>query len=299
MEKSRLFHILYYLLNHGRTTAQQLAEEFEVSTRTIYRDIDRLSMSGIPIYANSGHDGGIEIDSSYILDKTLITREELEGLIQIIDALEDTNYYDLNLINQKLKSLTSNNETTWMKMNLNKWGDYEDVEQVLFKQIKDAILHNQTIYIEYYNSAGLSKRKIDPYYLEFKGSAWYVEGYCHKRQATRYFRLSRITQLELLKETYESKQFDKQENKMHESNEYYEFIFSEKSAYRAYDTFAKSAISDCDEGVCVKVNMPVNYWIYSFLLSLGNEVKVIEPKYIKKELLQLHKNIIRKMEEEQ
>jgi predicted DNA-binding transcriptional regulator YafY len=103
----------------------------------------------------------------------------------------------------------------------------------------------------------------------------------------------------LLKETYESKQFDKQENKMHESNEYYEFIFSEKSAYRAYDTFAKSAISDCDEGVCVKVNMPVNDWIYSFLLSLGNEVKVIEPKYIKKELLQLHKNIIRKMEEEQ
>lgn len=103
MEKSRLFHILYYLLNYGRTTAQQLAEEFEVYTRTIYRDIDRLSMSGIPIYANSGHDGGIEIDSSYILDKTLITKEELEGLIQIIDALEDTNYYDLNLINQKLK----------------------------------------------------------------------------------------------------------------------------------------------------------------------------------------------------
>lgn len=73
MQESRLFKIIYHLLENGKTTAPELAQKFEVSIRTIYRDIDAISSAGIPIYATQGKGGGISILNDYILDKSLFS----------------------------------------------------------------------------------------------------------------------------------------------------------------------------------------------------------------------------------
>ena len=71
MKDNRLFRMLYYILKKGKVTARELAERFEVSIRTIYRDIDSLSSAGIPIYAIQGKGGGIEIADEFVLSKSL------------------------------------------------------------------------------------------------------------------------------------------------------------------------------------------------------------------------------------
>ena len=76
MQESRLFRIVYYLLEKGKCTASELAEKFEVSIRTIYRDIDVISSAGIPIYATQGKGGGISILENYALDKSLLSEQE-------------------------------------------------------------------------------------------------------------------------------------------------------------------------------------------------------------------------------
>lgn len=84
MKDSRLFRILYYILEKGKATANELADRFEVSVRTIYRDIDSISSAGIPIYAIQGKGGGIEIAQEFILSKSLLSQNEKE---QIMTAL--------------------------------------------------------------------------------------------------------------------------------------------------------------------------------------------------------------------
>lgn len=76
MQESRLFRILYYLLDKGQATAPELAEKFEVSVRTIYRDIDAMSSAGIPIYVTTGRNGGIRFLDGHILDKTFFSSGE-------------------------------------------------------------------------------------------------------------------------------------------------------------------------------------------------------------------------------
>lgn len=78
MQNNRLFRILYYILERGKVTATELAEKFEVSVRTIYRDVDSLSSVGIPIYTTQGKGGGIEIAEDFVLRKSLLTAEEKE-----------------------------------------------------------------------------------------------------------------------------------------------------------------------------------------------------------------------------
>ena len=80
MQESRLFRIVYYLLDKGRATAPELAEHFEVSVRTIYRDIDTLSGAGIPIYAETGRNGGIYLMKGFVLDKAVLSDEEKQEI---------------------------------------------------------------------------------------------------------------------------------------------------------------------------------------------------------------------------
>lgn len=80
MKESRLFKILYYLLAYKKATAPELAKEFEVSVRTIYRDIDHMSSMGIPIYTIQGKDGGIAILESFTLENSIFSEEEKETI---------------------------------------------------------------------------------------------------------------------------------------------------------------------------------------------------------------------------
>lgn len=103
MQESRLFKIVYHLLDKGRATASELAEKFEVSVRTIYRDIDALSGAGIPIYAEAGRNGGIYLMNDFVMDKAVLTEEEKREILTALHSINSTSNIDNSQI---LLSLT-------------------------------------------------------------------------------------------------------------------------------------------------------------------------------------------------
>ena len=118
MSAQRLFELLYVLLERGHVTAPELAQRFEVSVRTIYRDIDALSSAGIPIYAAPGRKGGIALLDGYVLDRALFTPEEQRQLLTALRALPELPGQDSALICAKLAALFRTEEPDWLQVDL-------------------------------------------------------------------------------------------------------------------------------------------------------------------------------------
>lgn len=189
MKESRLFRILYYLLQHKKATAPELAEEFEVSVRTIYRDIDYISSAGVPIYATQGKDGGIAILDSFTLDKSMLTEIEKEQILTALEALIATDGKTTDELLIKLKTLFQMQTTNWIEVDFSDWFQ-EKPAQNIFNDIKKAILDRYVISFEYFNHQGNHVfRHIQPLKLLFKGKAWYVYGFCLLRNEYRFFKL--------------------------------------------------------------------------------------------------------------
>lgn len=189
VKESRLFRILYYLLQHKKATAPELAEEFEVSVRTIYRDIDYISSAGVPIYATQGKDGGIAILDSFTLDKSMLTEIEKEQILTALEALIATDGKTTDELLIKLKTLFQMQTTNWIEVDFSDWFQ-EKPAQNIFNDIKKAILDRYVISFEYFNHQGNHVfRHIQPLKLLFKGKAWYVYGFCLLRNEYRFFKL--------------------------------------------------------------------------------------------------------------
>ena len=153
MKESRLFRILYYLLQHKKATAPELAEEFEVSVRTIYRDIDYISSAGVPIYATQGKDGGIAILDSFTLDKSMLSEIEKEQILTALEALIATDGKTTDELLIKLKTLFQMQTTNWIEVDFSDWFQ-EKPAQNIFNDIKKAILDRYVISFEYFNNQG-------------------------------------------------------------------------------------------------------------------------------------------------
>ena len=87
MKESRLFKIVYYILENGRATAPELAKKFEVSVRTIYRDVDVISSAGVPIYVTTGRNGDIQILENYVLDKAFFSEKERQDILAALQSI--------------------------------------------------------------------------------------------------------------------------------------------------------------------------------------------------------------------
>lgn len=98
MQNNRIFDITYHLLNHEHVTAKMLSEKFNVSVRTIYRDIDRMSQVGIPVYTERGKGGGISLLSDFVLSKVLLDVDERKSILQ---ALQTTEAVKFDLANEE------------------------------------------------------------------------------------------------------------------------------------------------------------------------------------------------------
>ena len=202
MKESRLFRILYYLLQHKKATAPELAEEFEVSVRTIYRDIDYISSAGVPIYATQGKDGGIAILDSFTLDKSMLTEIEKEQILTALEALIATDGKTTDELLIKLKTLFQMQTTNWIEVDFSDWFQ-EKPAQNIFNDIKKAILDRYVISFEYFNHQGNHVfRHIQPLKLLFKGKAWYVYGFCLLRNEYRFFKLTRIRNLNITEKSF-------------------------------------------------------------------------------------------------
>ena len=203
MKDNRLFRILYYILEKGKVTAKELADKFEVSVRTIYRDIDSISSAGIPIYATQGKGGGIEIAEDFVLSKSLLSENEKQQIMSALHGLENTTIQHENELLTKLSALFKMKNTSWIEVDFNNWQNNKLYEKT-FNDIKSAIISKNIVSFTYFssNEKGTS-RSVKPVRLLFKSQDWYLYAFCLLRNDFRYFKLSRIRNLEIHTEKFE------------------------------------------------------------------------------------------------
>ncbi len=290
MKNNRLFKILYYVLEKGKVTANELAEKYEVSIRTIYRDIDVLSSAGIPIYATQGKGGGIEIADDFVLKKSFLSENEQEQILIALKGLELTNKEYENELLTKLTALFKTKNTNWIEVDFTNWQRSKSYDE-LFKDIKSAIINKNIVRFIYFSSNKKeTSRKVKPIRLLFKGWDWYVYAFCLSRNDFRYFKLSRIKEFEMLPNTFED-DFDSivlKKEIEYEETVFVKVKFDREMAFRVYDEVSSAIEEDEDGNLYATVELPNDYNLYNYIFSYGDAAEVLEPKEIRDKI----KNII-------
>lgn len=299
---NRLLGIVYILLGKETVTAASLAERFEVSVRTIYRDIEVLSQAGIPVYARKGKNGGICLMEQFVLNKMLITKEEQQQILAALLSVEETTASEEKEILQKLGSFFKTEPVNWIAIDFSDWGGGQ---KQLYEEIKRAILTSKVMSFDYYGqNREMSRRTVEPIQLLFKEYTWYLSAYCRERKALRLFKLTRIKRMEVLEESFQpraewyQKQEDEGQENAHKDMRKSPTItlwIDQKEAYRVYDRFDESEIEILEDGnFVVRVAYPLDEWVYSLILSFGVSAKVLEPleirEEIKKRITEMKKN---------
>ena len=197
MKIDRLIGILSVLLQEDRTTAPELAERFEVSRRTINRDIEVLCKAGIPVRTVQGTGGGISIMDGYRIDRTILTSKDMQVILaglRSLDSVSGSSYYAQLM--EKIRAGSSDFITgrDSILIDLSSW--YRDLLVPKIETIQDAIEERQMIRFLYYAPSGESERTVEPYYLVFRWSSWYLWGWCTDRKDYRLFKLNRMDKVE-------------------------------------------------------------------------------------------------------
>ena len=295
MQESRLFKIVYHLLDKGRTTAPELADKFEVSVRTIYRDIDALSSAGIPIYAEPGRNGGIFLLQDFVLDRALLSENEKLEVLTSIQSIFATGYTGGTEMLSKLSALFHVHTKDWLEVDFSRWGKriYDNSK---FEILKTAVIQCREVKIVYENSnSRRSTRIVQPLKISYKSKEWYLKAFCMEKQDFRIFKLNRILELELLEDTFVPRPYPEEKNNLQQIYPKVVLSFSKAIAYRVYDEFDESEIEYQKNGdLIVCTEMPVDTWLTGYLLSFGAQVEIIEPEYLKGILAEQAQEIYKK-----
>ena len=295
MKESRLFKIVYYILENGRITAPELAKKFEVSVRTIYRDIDVISSAGIPIYVTTGRNGGVQILENYVLDKAFFSEKEKQDILAALQSVSVVSItYEKDMLT-KLSALFNVNSDNWFEVDFSRWGSKEQ-DNTTFELLKNAVISHKAVCIMYVNSWGnKSKRKIYPIKMMYRAKEWYIKAYCIDRADFRIFKFNRIIEMQILSEEFTPMEYPKSADEPKQKYNTISLCFPKEMAYRVYDEFEASDIKEMENGdLIVTTEMPEDNWLIGYLLSFGTQVTVIEPAYLKKILSDEAKKIYEK-----
>lgn len=297
MKIDRLIAIITILLQQEKITAPELAKRFEVSRRTINRDIEDICKSGIPLVTTQGYGGGISIADGYTINKTLFTNDELQTVLialKGIDSVSKTSY--LATLSDKLfcKDREIINEDIIL---IDLASHYQKPLTEKIDTIKKAIWCKQQISFMYYTNKGEQKRKIEPYRLVFQWSSWYVLGYCLERQAFRLFKLNRLWELSALADKFLSRDVKAEEldfsNYLEEKNFHLKALFHESEKSRLIDEYGMDCYSVSKSGELLFEWDFAGYdnmreWIFSF----GDKVKILEPQVLDDDRINQAENIL-------
>lgn len=282
MQINRLFEMVYLLLNKKSMTAGELATHFEVSPRTIYRDVELLSSAGIPIYMTKGKGGGISLLPDFVLNKTVLTDGEKSDILAALHAVDAVNLEQTNTAVQKLSSLFGNTSADWVEVDFSGWAN-ADEEAQLFSLLKSAILGKKKVAFQYHSSEGSTQRTAEPMKLCFKGQSWYLYAFCTVRQDYRFFKLRRMKELKLLDERFERTA----SAKIFEGTKIFQDDFvtitlklSKKMAYRVYDEFSQYKTLPSGDFIAT-LTMPRGDWVYQYLATFGEHCEILEPEDIR------------------
>ena len=299
MRTERLFNIVAILLSKDTVSAAELAERFNVSQRTIYRDIDVLSVAGVPVYMKKGRGGGISLMEGYKLDKTMLRDEDIENIMMSVGAMGATGYSGVDKVAEKISSVFQNHRPDdWVDIDFTEWDSYKSLDSS-FNKIKIAILERRWVRLRYFSSYGQrTERKIAPLKLSFKARSWYVPAYCSDKCDTRIFKLSRMKDIEVTDERFDREAYLNILPKTKEENRHFKIVslkmkFRPEAAYLLYDWYREEDILKQPDGTyLVTAAFPMDEWVYSHILSYGHNVEVLEPEFIRDEIQKRLANIL-------
>ena len=295
MQESRLFKIIYHLLDKGQATAPELAEKFEVSVRTIYRDIDALSSAGIPVYTEAGRNGGIHLMNDFVLDKAVLSEEEKQEVLTALQSINFTQNISSSQTFQKLSAIFHLSSENWLEVNFSRWGN-NGTDNKKFELLKSAVIHQKCVKITYANSCGtINERIVQPLKMSYRSMSWYLKAYCTKKQDYRIFKLTRIIDLEVLTDSFCKSSFPETAETPAQTYNTIVLRFPKYMSYRIYDEFDNSQVSKKENGdLIVSAEMPEDEWLIGYLLSFGTQVDIIEPAYLKDIVAEQAKKIYEK-----
>lgn len=198
MKLDRMIGILSILLQHEKVTAPYLAEKFEVSRRTINRDIEALCMAGIPLVTEPGKNGGVSIMEGYKIDRTLLSTSDMQAILAglwSLDSVSGTNRYAQLMERLSVGASDLLTGDMHILIDLSSW--YKDSLPPKIELLHGAILSGNKVSFTYFAPTGKSERTIEPYDLIFRWSSWYIWGWCEKREDLRLFKLGRMVDLQI------------------------------------------------------------------------------------------------------
>ena len=305
MQIHRLFEIVYILLHQKVITAKTLAQRFEVSRRTIYRDIESLSMAGVPVYAEKGSGGGIRLLPDFVLNKSLLSEKEQQEILMALKGLSKVKNLDTDKVLNKLSAVFQKNTADWLDIDFSFWA--KDIPSNLFNDFKTAILERLIIEFDYYSSYGkktreMTHRKIEPVQLLYKSGTWYIKGFCLVKQDIRTFKLTRIKKYKITDVKFSERDLSNfKPSAMYDGNYIDEkqkppvkikFKMKKEMTERVYEDFNPEQYKkQKGGGFIITVTWPEDEWVYGVLLSYGEYLEVLEPEHIRKTIKKKIKNL--------
>ena len=283
MKIDRLIGILSVLLQEEKTTAPELAERFEVSKRTINRDIEDLCKAGIPIRTAQGTGGGISIMDGYRMDRTILTSKDMQMILaglRSLDSVSGSKYY--GQLMEKIQAGSSEFITgrDSILIDLSSW--YRESLAPKIETLQEAIEDRRLIKFRYYAPSGESERTVEPYYLVFRWSNWYLWGWCLKRKDFRLFKLNRMDKVRETYRNFECRETalpDLSNEKIFPGEIKVKALFEADQKWRLVEEFGPSCFTEIDDG---RLLFTADYTdmenLITWILTFGDKAEVLEPK---------------------
>jgi len=301
MKIDRLLGIITVLLQQNKATAPELAEKFEVSRRTIYRDIDDICKAGIPLITCQGGDGGIFIADGFKFDKSILSVEELQNILTGLKSLGSVS--NTPRIERLISKLSPKNEAVVsIKENIliDLSSHYKSSLSEKISMIKQAISERKLINFDYYSEKGLSNRTIEPYFITFRWASWYIFAYCINQKDFRLFKLNRLWKQRMLEEIFEEREVPADKTNfdtyLNDSSSI-KVIFDNSVEFLIVEEYGPDSYKKLEDG---KLEFTTGYtnkeYIIKWLLGFGDKAIIIEPLELARELKNIAKNILHNYE---
>ncbi len=297
MKIERLLATTIMLLNRRKVTAKYLSDYFGVTVRTIYRDVETLNSSGIPVVSYQGYEGGFSIPDSYKISKQLLTFDDIISLLTLLKGINRTlKNSDVDSVIEKMVALIpSEREDEYKKqsnsfiLDITPWGTSK-IQDDLLSTLHKSISNSQLIKFGYTTSDGnLSKRSVEPHAVVMKSFNWYLLAYCHLRDEFRVFKLSRMRSVKVIEHCFTKRDIDPYKYLLSDSDVRpqvdVKLKFSSRVKFRIEEMFAKEMCKLNQDGTTtVSFSVPVDNWVTSTILSFGDDVEVLSPASLVEEI---------------
>ena len=298
MKIDRLIGILSILLQKDVVTAPYLAERFEVSRRTINRDIDDLCQAGIPIMTRQGMNGGISIMKDYKMERTLLTNAEMQDILaglRSLDSINGTNRYGQLMEKLSVGSSDFMTGNQSVLIDLSSW--YKDSLAPKIELIRNAIDSCLELSFRYYSPQGESQRTAQPYDLIFRWSSWYLWAWCRVRRDWRLFKLGRMLDVSVLEEVFPPRPVppvpfahlafpDELEAAVR---------FDPAAKWKLVDEYGAECFTrEPDGSLLFRRSFPGRGELLRWVLSFGDQAEILEPEDMRREMADFAKKIFEK-----